>query len=131
LALITRRLSLIVDRKKELIINSAGKNIAPAMVENRVQQRSPLIGHVAAIGDRRSDLTALIALDEEVLQEFASRNGLRGSFGELAGDETMHAEVDRAVTEANSTLARVEQIKKFTIVDCSWLPGSEEVTPGR
>jgi long-subunit acyl-CoA synthetase (AMP-forming) len=118
----------IVDRKKELIINSAGKNIAPAMVENRVKQYSPLIGHAVAIGDRRSYLTALIVLDEEALQELAARNGLSGSFAELARDETVRAEVERAVTEANNTLARVEQVKKFTIIDRGWLPGSEEVT---
>jgi long-subunit acyl-CoA synthetase (AMP-forming) len=118
----------IVDRKKEIIINSAGKNIAPAMVENRVKQHSSVIGHVVAIGDRRSYLTALIVLDEEALEEFASRNGLHGSFGELARDDPVRAEVDRAVAEANSTLARVEPIKKFRILDRSWLPGSEEVT---
>jgi long-subunit acyl-CoA synthetase (AMP-forming) len=118
----------IVDRKKEIIINSAGKNIAPAMVENRVKQQSPLIGHVVAIGDRRSYLTALIVLDEEALQEFASRNGLSGSFAELARDETVRAEVEHAVTEANSTLARIEQVKRFTILDRGWLPGGDEVT---
>ena len=61
----------IVDRKKELIINAAGKNIAPAMVENRVKRFSPLIGFVVAIGDQRSYLTALIVLDEEALGPFA------------------------------------------------------------
>jgi long-subunit acyl-CoA synthetase (AMP-forming) len=118
----------IVDRKKELIINAAGKNIAPAMVEGRVKQQSTLIGHVAAIGDQRSYLTALIVLDDEVLPEFASRHGLSGSLEELAHDQPVHAEVERAVEAANKTLARVEQIKKFTILDCSWLPGSDEVT---
>jgi long-chain acyl-CoA synthetase len=118
----------IVDRKKEMIINAAGKNIAPTMVENRLKQHSALIGHVAVIGDQRSYLTALIVLDEETLGDFAGRHGLSGTLPELASDGTVHAEVDRAVQAANESLARVEQIKKFAILDCAWSPGGEEIT---
>jgi long-subunit acyl-CoA synthetase (AMP-forming) len=118
----------IVDRKKEIIINAAGKNIAPAMVENRVKAQSPIIGHTVAIGDKRSYLTALIALDEEGVTAFAASNGLEGSFAELTADPTVRAEVDRAVEAANATLARVEQIKKYTVLSVGWLPGSDEVT---
>jgi long-subunit acyl-CoA synthetase (AMP-forming) len=119
----------IVDRKKELIINSAGKNIAPAMVENRIKQQSPIIGHAVAIGDRRPYLTALIVLDEEGVQAFAAREGLTGSFEELTRDEKVHTEVARAIEAANQTLARIEQVKKHKILEgVSWLPGSETVT---
>ena len=68
----------IVDRKKEIIINAAGKNIAPAMVENRLKAQSPIIGHAVAIGDQRSYLTALVVLDEEGLTAFAARLRARG-----------------------------------------------------
>jgi long-subunit acyl-CoA synthetase (AMP-forming) len=119
----------IVDRKKELIINSAGKNIAPAMVENRIKQQSPIIGHAVAIGDRRPYLTALIVLDEEGLQAFAAREGLSGSFEELTRDQRVHAEVARAVGAANGTLARIEEAKHFKLLEgVSWLPGCDEVT---
>ena len=118
----------IVDRKKELIINAAGKNIAPAMVENRVKRFSPLIGFVVAIGDQRSYLTALIVLDEEALGPFAAARGLSGSLADLAQDDAVRDEVQGAIDAANVTLARVEQVKKFAILDRSWVPGSEEVT---
>ncbi len=118
----------IVDRKKEIIINAAGKNIAPAMVENRVKAQSPIIGHTVAIGDQRSYLTALIALDEEGVTAFAAKNGLEGSFAELTANPIVRAEVERAVDAANATLARVEQIKKYTVLNVGWLPGSDEVT---
>jgi long-subunit acyl-CoA synthetase (AMP-forming) len=118
----------IVDRKKEIIINSAGKNIAPAMVENRVKQFSPIIGTAVAIGDARLYVTALIVLDEEGLDAFAADNGLTGSFQELAESEAVRSEVARAVADANATLARVEQIKTFRILDRPWTPGGDEIT---
>jgi long-subunit acyl-CoA synthetase (AMP-forming) len=118
----------IVDRKKEIIINAAGKNVAPAMVENRIKAQSPVIGHAVAIGDKRSYLTALIVLDEEGVTGFAARAGLEGDFGALTGDPVVLAEVERAVAAANETLARVEQVKKYTVLPVGWLPGSAEVT---
>jgi long-subunit acyl-CoA synthetase (AMP-forming) len=118
----------IVDRKKEIIINAAGKNVAPAMVENRIKAQSPVIGHAVAIGDKRSYLTALIVLDEEGVTGFAKRTGLEGSFDELTGEAAVLAEVERAVAAANETLARVEQVKKYTVLPVGWLPGSDEVT---
>jgi long-subunit acyl-CoA synthetase (AMP-forming) len=118
----------IVDRKKEIIINSAGKNIPPAMVENRLKQHCSLIGQAVALGDKQPYLTALIVLDEEGVQGFAKANGLEGSFEELSQDPAVVAEIERAVEAANATLARIEQVKKYTILEGSWLPGGDEVT---
>jgi long-chain acyl-CoA synthetase len=118
----------IVDRKKEIIINAAGKNIAPAMVENRIKAQSPIIGHAVAIGDQRSYLTALIVLDEEGLNGFAAKHGLEGDFASLTKEPAVLAEVERAVQAANETLARIEQVKKYRVLDVGWLPGGEEVT---
>jgi long-subunit acyl-CoA synthetase (AMP-forming) len=118
----------IVDRKKEIIINSAGKNIPPAMVENRLKQHCSLIGQAVALGDKQPYLTALIVLDEERVQGFAAANGLEGSFEEVSKDPAVLAEIERAVEAANATLARIEQVKKYTILEGSWLPGGEEVT---
>ena len=118
----------IVDRKKEIIINSAGKNIPPAMVENRLKQHCSLIGQAVALGDKQPYLTALIVLDEEGVQGFASANGLEGTFDELSKDPTVVEEIERAVQAANATLARIEQVKKYTVLDGSWLPGGDEVT---
>ncbi|MEA2212976.1 MAG: long-chain acyl-CoA synthetase [Solirubrobacteraceae bacterium] len=119
----------IVDRKKEIIINSAGKNIPPAMVEARIKQQSPLIAQAVAIGDRLPYLTALLVLDEEALLHFAQQRGLKGSHEELAQRPEVQAEVQRAMDAANATLARIEQVKRYTILADSWTPGSDELTP--
>ena len=118
----------IVDRKKEIIINSAGKNIAPAMVEMSIKPQSPVVGHIVALGDNRPYVTALIVPDEEGLQDFAARKGLEGSFEELSASEAVRAELERAIEAGNQLLARSEQVKSFAIVETPWLPGSEEVT---
>jgi long-subunit acyl-CoA synthetase (AMP-forming) len=118
----------IVDRKKEIIINSAGKNMSPAYIENVIKSKSPLIGHAVAIGDRRKYNTALIVLDEESLKAFASAHGLEGSHADLCRAPEVQAEVARAIEAANVGLARVEQIKTHRILATTWVPGTEEVT---
>jgi len=120
----------IVDRKKELIINAAGKNMSPANIEAALKSASPLIGQACTIGDARSYNTALIVLDSDFAPAWASKHGTEDtSLEALAGDEQMHAAVDEAVKAANEKLARVEQIKKFKIVPGDWLPGGDELTP--
>ncbi|HWE32063.1 MAG TPA: long-chain fatty acid--CoA ligase [Solirubrobacteraceae bacterium] len=120
----------IVDRKKELIINSAGKNMSPANIEAALKSASPLIGQAATIGDRRPYNTALIVLDADFAPQWAAQNGLSGTtLEELAPDPKMIDAVQEAVDAANQKLARVEGIKKFTIVRGDWLPGGDELTP--
>jgi len=120
----------IVDRKKELIINAAGKNMSPANIESKLKAASPLIGQCVAIGDARPYNVALIVLDPDYAPIWASNNGLEGRpLEELASDEKAVAAVQEAVDEANSKMARVEQIKKFTILPADWLPGGDELTP--
>jgi long-subunit acyl-CoA synthetase (AMP-forming) len=109
----------IVDRKKELIINAAGKNMSPASIEAKLKAASPLIAQVVAIGDRRPYNVALIVLDHETL---AAR-------GAAADDPEILAEIERAVADGNERLARVEQIKRFHVLDGEWAPGGEELTP--
>jgi len=106
----------IVDRKKELIVNEAGKNLSPANIEMAIQPESPLIGQVVAIGDARPYVTALIALDPEAGAAFAHSGETRDM-------------VKAAVAKGNSKLSRVEQVKRFLIVDTSWDPGGDELTP--
>ena len=120
----------IVDRKKELIINAAGKNMSPANIEAELKTATPLIGQAAAIGDARSYNTALIVLDADFAPQWASKQGIEEtSLEALAGDEKVRAAVQEGVDAANEHLARVEQIKKFTIVPGDWLPGGDELTP--
>jgi long-subunit acyl-CoA synthetase (AMP-forming) len=109
----------IVDRKKELIINAAGKNMSPANIEAKLKAATPLIAQAVAIGDNRPFNVALLALDAESL---AAR-------GLTADDPAVVAEIATAVDEANARLSRVEQIKRYEILDGEWLPGGEELTP--
>jgi long-subunit acyl-CoA synthetase (AMP-forming) len=120
----------IVDRKKELIINAAGKNMSPANIESNLKAASPLVGQVAAIGNGRPFNSALIVLDPDYAPVWASQNGLDGkSVEDLAGEDKAREAIQSAVDEANAKLSRVEQIKKFEILTEQWEPGGEELTP--
>jgi long-subunit acyl-CoA synthetase (AMP-forming) len=120
----------IVDRKKELIINAAGKNMSPANIEATLKTASPLIGQAAVIGDRRPFNTALIVLDSDFAPAWAAQQGISDtSLDTLATDDRVREAVAAGIEEANQRLARVEQIKKFHIVEGDWLPGGDELTP--
>ena len=120
----------IVDRKKELIISAAGKNMSPANIEATLKSASPLIGQACCIGDRRPYNTALIVLDADFAPVWAAKQGIEDtSLESLAREERVRAAVQEGVDAANAKLARVEQIKKFTIVEGDWLPGGDELTP--
>jgi long-subunit acyl-CoA synthetase (AMP-forming) len=109
----------IVDRKKELIINAAGKNMSPANIEAKLKAATPLIAQAVAIGDNRPYNVAVIALDPESL-------AARGLSPE---DPDVEKEIASAVETANARLARVEQIKRFKVLPNEWTPGGEELTP--
>jgi long-subunit acyl-CoA synthetase (AMP-forming) len=120
----------LVDRKKELIINAAGKNMSPANIEATVKSSSPLIGNAVCIGDAKPYNTALIVLDADFAPMWAGQHGIEDtSLESLAGDEQVRAAVQEGIDAANAKLARVEQIKKFVIVEGDWLPGGDELTP--
>jgi long-subunit acyl-CoA synthetase (AMP-forming) len=120
----------IVDRKKEIIINAAGKNMSPANIEGHLKAGSPLIGVVVAIGDARPYNTALIVLEPEAAKAFAAENGIADdSLEALAANEHVQAEVAAGVERGNAQMARVEQIKKHTILPAEWMPGGDELTP--
>ncbi len=120
----------IIDRKKELIINAAGKNMSPANIEARIKTASPLIGQAICIGDRRPYNTALIVLDADYAPQWAAQQGIEATaLEDLAHEPQVKAAVEAAIEEANQHLSRVEQIKKLTIVSGDWLPGGDELTP--
>jgi long-subunit acyl-CoA synthetase (AMP-forming) len=120
----------IVDRKKELIINAAGKNMSPANIESKLKSSSPLIGQAIAIGDRRPYNVALITLDPDFAPGWAKKHGVEGdSVADLAASEQVIAALQEGVDEANSKLSRVEQIKKFKLLEADWAPGGDELTP--
>ena len=120
----------IVDRKKEIIINAAGKNMSPANIESALKGAGPIIGQIAVIGDARPYNTALVVLDSDFAPAFAAQQGLEGrSLEDLAEEEAIRTAVQAAVDKGNAELARVEQVKKFTILRGDWAPGGDELTP--
>ncbi|MFL5872191.1 MAG: AMP-dependent synthetase/ligase [Solirubrobacterales bacterium] len=120
----------IVDRKKELIINSAGKNMSPANIEARIKAAGPLIGQVCAIGDDRPYNVALVVLDPDFAPVFAQQHGLEDlSPAALAAAPALREEVAAAIERGNASLSRVEQVKKFELLPIDWQPGGDELTP--
>jgi long-subunit acyl-CoA synthetase (AMP-forming) len=103
----------IVDRKKELIINAAGKNMSPANIEEKLKSSSPVIGQAVCIGDARPYNVALLVLDPDG----------------AAGVSDLDSEIAAAVARANEQLSRVEQIKRYSVLHDEWLPGGDELTP--
>ncbi|WP_409493816.1 AMP-dependent synthetase/ligase [Amycolatopsis sp. cmx-11-12] len=119
----------ITDRKKELIITSSGKNIAPTKIEGLLKEH-PLIGQAVAIGEKRPYVTALIVVDDEIAPGWATANGIQLTEGEsLADNAQVRAEIEKAVEAANARLARIEQIKRYHVIPKAWTPESGEVTP--
>jgi long-subunit acyl-CoA synthetase (AMP-forming) len=119
----------IVDRKKELIINAAGKNMSPANIEKSIKAACPLIGVVMAIGDARPYNTALIVLDAESAGPYAAQRRLADASPEgLAADPELIAQIAAGVAQGNTELSRVEQIKRFSVLPAFWEPGGDEIT---
>jgi long-chain acyl-CoA synthetase len=120
----------IVDRKKELIINAAGKNMSPSNIEGTIKAHCPLAGSVIAIGDNRKFVVALLTLDPEAAASYASRHGLPDNSAKaLHGEPSVVAEVAAGIEAANQRLSRVEQVKKFAVLPSTWEPGGDELTP--
>jgi long-subunit acyl-CoA synthetase (AMP-forming) len=120
----------VVDRKKELIIGSSGKNMAPARIEARIKEAFPLIGGAVAVGDQRPHNVALISLDPDACRGFAREHGIEADTPEeLAGHPLVREAVETQIRSANQHLSAPERIKDFTIVPAAWLPGGDELTP--
>jgi long-chain acyl-CoA synthetase len=120
----------IVDRKKELFINEAGKNLSPTNIEMAVQATSVLIDQVVAFGDARPYVTALVVLDSEAVAAQAAALGMADpSVAAFAQHREATEMLTAAVLEGNAKLSRVEQIKRFLIVGTPWEPGGDELTP--
>ncbi len=115
----------ITGRKKDIIITAGGKNIAPKLIESSLKNHE-LISEAVVIGDRRKYLTALVTLDPESTERFLTERGLEGPANENA---SVIEVVQAAVDTVNSGLARVEQIKKFTILPRELSIEDGELTP--
>jgi long-chain acyl-CoA synthetase len=115
----------ITGRKKDIIVTSGGKNVAPRLIEGGLKNH-PLVSEAVVIGDRRKYLTVLLTLDAEAADRFLSE---RGQSGRAADNEAVRAEIETVLEAVNSDLARVEQVKKFTILPRELSIAEGELTP--
>ena len=119
----------ITDRKKEILVNAYGKNVAPAPIENALKS-SPLIEHAVVLGDRRKFLAALLVPDADNTAAWARRNGLDGAgVAELVTDEGLQRVVADHVDSVNSDLSRYQQIRKWRLVPTTFSIDGGELTP--
>ena len=119
----------IVDRKKELIVTSGGKNIAPTNLENALKEIR-LIGQACVIGDRRPYVIALLVLDAEAAGAWAAQRGIDAiSLEQLAGDPRVRDEIEEGVSLVNQRVSTAEQIKKFIVLSDEWMADSDILTP--
>ncbi len=119
----------IVDRKKELIITSQGKNVAPSNIENYLKE-SPVIGHAMAIGDGKPYVVAVLTLDGEIAPVVAEKLGVTYTdLADLSTKPEIHGMVQAAIDAANERLSRPEQVKAWALLPDEWTAESEELTP--
>jgi long-chain acyl-CoA synthetase len=121
----------IVDRKKDILITSGGKNIAPATVENALRC-SPYISEVIVFGDQRRYVSALIEIDFENVAQWARQHQIPYTgYMSLSQNEKIVQLIGREVAQLNERLARVEQVKKFRILPKELVPEDGDTTPTR
>ena len=120
----------IVGRKKEIIVTAGGKNVAPALLEDRLRAH-PLISQAMAVGDQQPFIAALITIDPEAFPGWKERNGKSAgaSVGDLAEDPDLTAEIELAVKEANQAVSKAEAIRKFRILPVDFTEDTGELTP--
>jgi len=118
----------ITGRKKDIIITSSGKNITPTNIENQLKE-SRWISEAVVYGDGRPYLVALITLDSDELPALAERAGVAPDVATMAHDDRVRAEIQREVDRANEHFARIEQVKRFTILDHELSQAAGELTP--
>jgi len=119
----------VVDRKKELIINAAGKNMSPANIENTILAACPMVAVMITIGDGRPYNAALMVFDADSVGPYAAQHGLAdASPSALAALPEVIAQIAADVAEGNAKLSRVEQIKRFRVLPTLWEPGGDEIT---
>jgi len=120
----------ITGRKKELIVTAAGKNVAPAVLEDRLRS-NVLISQCMVVGDAQPFIGALITLDPEAIPGWLKQNDRpeNTSIADLVNDEAMLTAIQEAVDQANKAVSQAEAIKKFTILSMDWTEEGGQLTP--
>ncbi|HSF97157.1 MAG TPA: AMP-dependent synthetase/ligase, partial [Ornithinibacter sp.] len=119
----------ITGRKKEILVTAGGKNVAPAVLEDGLRAH-PLISQCVVVGDGKPYIAALVTLDADMYPGWAANHGLDGvSFAAARTHETVLAEVQRAVDDANTAVSKAESIRKFAILESDFTQESGHLTP--
>ena len=120
----------MIGRKKELIITAGGKNLSPNNIEEAIKTKSPIVGQMLVYGDDKPFVSALVVLDPEAFPAWAAKHDVSADdLDAAAKDPKVLTEVERAVREGNAELAKVEQVKRWTVLGHEWTPDSGELTP--
>ncbi len=115
----------ITGRKKEIIVTAGGKNVAPAVLEDRMRAHR-LVSQSVVIGDGQAFIAALITIDPEEFPAWAEEHGKAGkSVADLADDETLRAEIEKAIKDANNAVSKAEAVKAFRILPQDFEVGDE------
>jgi long-chain acyl-CoA synthetase len=119
----------ITGRKKEILVTAGGKNVAPAVLEDRLRAH-PLVSQCIVVGDGKPFIAALVTLDEEMYAAWSANHGLADvPFAAARTDERVVAEVQKAVDDANTAVSKAESIRKFVILDSDFTEDSGHLTP--
>ncbi len=120
----------VTGRKKELIVTAGGKNVAPAVLEDRLRAH-PLISQVMVVGDNRPFIACLITLDPEALDHWKQQHGkpAGATAADLATDPDLLAELQTAVDDANKAVSRAESIRKFVVLPVDFTTDNGYITP--
>lgn len=118
----------ITGRKKEILVTAGGKNVAPAVLEDRVRSAA-LVSQCLVVGDGQPFIGALVTIDEEAFPAWADQHGKSGTIADLVEDEDLRAAIQTAVDEANKAVSKAESIRKFTILPYDWTEEAGQVTP--
>jgi long-chain acyl-CoA synthetase len=118
----------ITGRKKEIIVTAGGKNVAPAVLEDRLRAHL-LVDQCVVVGDGRPFIGALVTLDRETVPTWAEQHGKSNDVDKLVDDPDLRAEIEAAVAEANKAVSKAESIRKFTILRDEWSEEGGHLTP--
>jgi long-chain acyl-CoA synthetase len=118
----------ITGRKKEIIVTAGGKNVAPAVLEDRLRAHA-LVDQCIVVGDGQPFIAALVTIDREAFPAWAEANDKSGTVEDLVDDPDLRAAVETAVEEANKAVSKAEAIRKFVILPHEWTEEGGQLTP--
>jgi len=118
----------ITGRKKEILVTAGGKNVAPAVLEDRLRGHH-LVSQCIVVGDGQPYIAALVTIDTESFPAWAAAHGKSGDVADLVDDPDLRAEVSAAVEDANKAVSKAESIRKFAILPVDWTEDGGQLTP--